>query len=118
MFKEKVIRELQLGAQPLRIGRDPDNEIQLENPAVSRHHAEIYRQGYPYYIEDKKSTNGTFLNGNFLNWKSALNNNDRIQVGKHTLVFVEESKDTGRHKISSHEASETICITPEVSKKT
>ena len=113
MFKDRVIRELQLTERTLRIGRDPDNDVQLDNAAVSRNHAEIYRQGYPYYIEDKDSTNGTFVNGRFLNWKIALNNNDRIQIGKNTLVFVEEAKDIARHRVTSYEASETILITAE-----
>ena len=117
MFKNRVIRELQLTERTLRIGRDPDNDVQLDNAAVSRNHAEIYRQGYPYYIEDKDSTNGTFVNGRFLNWKIALNNNDRIQIGKNTLVFVEEARDTGRQKVTSYEASETISITPEDPRK-
>ena len=113
MFKDKVIREFQLSESSLRIGRDPDNHVQLDNAAVSRHHAEIYRQGYPYYIEDKNSTNGTYVNGRVVNWKIALNNNDRIQIGKNTLVFVEEARDTGRQKVTSCEACETISITPE-----
>jgi len=113
MLKDKVLREIQLGEQELGIGRDPDNAIQLENPAVSRYHAEIYLQGYAWYVEDKRSTNGTYVNGAFLTWKSALNHNDRITVGKHTLVFVEEPKDSGRKIPGSYDSGETLCLSPE-----
>jgi len=113
MLKDKVLREIQLNEQGLGVGRDSDNAIQLENPAVSRHHAEIYRQGYAWYVEDKKSTNGTYLNGAYLTWKSALNHNDRITVGKHTLVFVEEARDTGRRSPVSYDSGETMCLSPE-----
>ena len=58
MFKDQTMREVHVGDRPLRIGRDSSNDIHIDNPAVSRFHAEVYRQGYPYYIEDKKSTKG------------------------------------------------------------
>lgn len=109
-LKGKVLREIQLGEGTTRIGRDPSNEIHLENPAVSRFHAEIYRQGWPFYVEDKKSTNGTYLNGKFLNWKSALNNRDQITIGKHTLVFLEEAKDRGVKGGNGFDVGETICV--------
>jgi len=111
MLKDKVLKEVQVGPQGVKVGREPDNEIQLENPAVSRCHAEIYRQGYPFYIEDKKSTNGTYLNGAFVTWKAALSHNDKITIGKHTLVFIEEAKDNPDKKKVN--ANETLYLSPE-----
>jgi pSer/pThr/pTyr-binding forkhead associated (FHA) protein len=87
MIGDRVLREVHVGKQPIRIGRDPGNDIHLENPAVSRFHAEIYRQDHPFFVEDKNSTNGVFVNGSRVSWKSGLKDNDRITVGKHTLVF-------------------------------
>jgi len=112
LFKNKVIKEVAIGPQGLKIGRDPDNDIQIDNIAVSRHHAEIYRQGYPYYVEDMKSTNGITLNGSVLSWKSGLNNNDKVTIGKHTLVFVEEEKDN-LDKKPQLDVNETLCLSPE-----
>jgi hypothetical protein len=43
------------------IGRDQTNDLQLDNLAVSRFHAKIYKEGWPFYIEDLKTTNGTYL---------------------------------------------------------
>ncbi len=110
-FKGKVLQEILLPEGTTKIGRDPGNPIHLDNPAVSRVHAEIYKQGYPWYIEDLKSTNGTFLNGKQLAWKSALNHNDQITVGKHTLVFIEEAKDRGQKERANYlDADATICV--------
>ena len=47
----------------LGIGRDADCALLLDGPGVSRHHAELYRQGPIYVLRDLGSTNGTWLNG-------------------------------------------------------
>lgn len=93
MFNNGVQKEFKIGKDRLRVGRDADNDIQLENAAVSRHHAEIFRHDYAFFIEDKDSTNGTYLNENAISWKASLNNRDRITIGKHTLVFIEDPGD-------------------------
>jgi pSer/pThr/pTyr-binding forkhead associated (FHA) protein len=113
MLNGKILKEIQLSDRPLSIGRDPGCDIQIDNAAVSRTHAEIYRQGYSFYIEDKKITNGNFLNGKFLNWKSALNHKDRITVGKHALVYTEQ----GKEKVSIDDASQTVFMTQDELKK-
>ena len=93
MIKDRVISEVHVSNKTIRIGRDPSSDIHLDNPAVSRLHAEIYRQAHPFFIEDKNSTNGTFVNGSRITWKNGLNNNDRITIGKHTLVFQHDPMD-------------------------
>jgi transcriptional regulator of acetoin/glycerol metabolism len=45
------------------IGRGEDCELRLESKTVSRHHAEIYRQGPIFAIRDLSSKNGVHLNG-------------------------------------------------------
>ncbi len=96
---DRILREVHIGKAPLGIGRDPSNEIHLDNPAVSRFHARIYRQGHPFFIEDNKSTNGVQVNGSVIKWKCGLKSNDRITVGKHTLVFQEDPSDFADGKI-------------------
>jgi len=112
VFKNKIMQEVKLAKETVRIGRDPDNEIHIENVGVSRFHAEIYRQEYPFYIEDMKSTNGTFVNGSFVNWKVALNDGDRITIGKHDLIFQLEASDYRESK-KKIDFGETVCIRPE-----
>lgn len=111
-FGGRTLQEVAIGPQGVKIGREEDNDIQIDNVAVSRYHAEIYRQGYPYYIEDKGSTNGTNLNGSLISWKAPLNHNDKVTIGKHTLVFVEEAKDRNARK-SPRSSDETLCLSKE-----
>jgi DNA-binding NtrC family response regulator len=47
----------------LSIGRDETAQLRLEGTGVSRHHAELYRQGPLYVLRDLRSTNGTWLGG-------------------------------------------------------
>lgn len=68
------------------IGRTPNNDICIDNLAVSRNHAQIIREGDRFVIEDLDSNNGTFVNGNRIH-RHILNDNDTILVGKHTLHF-------------------------------
>ena len=93
MFRNDTLREVYVGNEPLKVGRDPSNHIHLENPSVSRFHAEIYRQGFPYFVEDKKSTNGIYVNDVLVTWKVGLKDGDRITVGKHTLIFKNDPND-------------------------
>jgi pSer/pThr/pTyr-binding forkhead associated (FHA) protein len=95
-IKGKPLKEVMLRKdETLTIGRDPSNGISLDNPAVSRFHAKIYKHEWPFYVEDLKSTNGTVLNGSKLDWKAALSNNDKITIGKHTLIFNDDPSDYG-----------------------
>src|SRR5512139_3175826 len=48
--------------EPIRIGRQGDCQLQLEDPLCSRHHAEIWFQDGHWYLRDL-SRNGTFVNG-------------------------------------------------------
>lgn len=112
MFGSRTLQEVAIGPQGVKVGRESDNDIQLDNVAVSRYHAEIYRQGFPFYLEDKGSTNGTQLNGSTVSWKTALSDNDKITIGKHTLVFREEAKDNAGKK-SLRNSDETLCLSKE-----
>lgn len=102
-FKNSTVKEVSLTKDGfLTIGRDPENTLHLENPSVSRFHAKVYKQGWPFYLEDLKSTNGTFHNGNRVNWKVALSHNDRITIGKHTLIFMDGKFDYEEEKEIDH----------------
>jgi len=54
---------LPIDKQRVRVGRDPDCEIRLDDPSVSRRHVVLSRVYNEYFIEDQNSTNGTVLNG-------------------------------------------------------
>ncbi len=63
------------------IGRDPTNDIVINDPQASRQHAHIVRQGNLMIIEDMGSTNGTFANGVRLTGPHTLSNGDEIGLG-------------------------------------
>lgn len=91
--KGTVLREFSLNNETTRIGRERINHIRIDNPTVSRFHAEILRRGFCYSIEDKKSSNGTRVNGCPLKLTHALGDKDVIVIGESTLVFVLENSD-------------------------
>ena len=62
-YNNTVLKEIETGEYEISIGRNPDNDIQVDNLAVSGEHAKIIRGMTDYYIEDLSSTNGTFVNG-------------------------------------------------------
>lgn len=68
------------------IGRDMSCHIQLHDPEVSRHHAEIHRNGNIDFLIDIDSSNGVFVNGKRIR-NTTLQNGDRIQIGRTLLLF-------------------------------
>ena len=73
----------------LTIGRAPENDLTLDSPKVSREHAVISFQGGRWFIEDRGSYNGTYVNGQRLTSGAAhpLHHADRIAVGPETILF-------------------------------
>ena len=65
----------------LTLGRDPGNNIVINDPQVSRQHTRIVRQGDLMVVEDMGSTNGTFVNGMRLTEPHTLANSDVIGLG-------------------------------------
>ena len=85
-FDERELQETAVGTHPVSIGRLPDNNIVIDNPAVSGRHARVFREGNHYVVEDLKSTNGTFVNEKPIA-RHTLLEGDILLVGKHSLVF-------------------------------
>src|SRR5881296_409959 len=77
---------VQLGPEPLLIGRDQQNDVVLDDPRVSRKHAEIRLRLGRYTLYDLQSTNGTYVNGRRVAEK-VLDDGDKISVGGLELVF-------------------------------
>jgi len=78
-----------MGGEPATIGRSPQENLYIDNPAVSFHHARVFSQAGVYYVEDLGSLNGTFLNGNRIT-QAPLSYGDVITVGKHTVRFARD----------------------------
>jgi pSer/pThr/pTyr-binding forkhead associated (FHA) protein len=73
------------------IGRLPDNDVRIDNPAVSGHHSLIINILNDSFLEDLNSTNGTYVNGKLIK-KHALQHGDVVTVGHHQLRFVEDDE--------------------------
>jgi pSer/pThr/pTyr-binding forkhead associated (FHA) protein len=88
-FKEQVLKEIPLDKPRLAIGRKPDNDLVIDDPGVSGHHALIFSEEGVFFIEDLGSTNGTFVNDAKIQ-KEKLKISDRVAVGAHVLIYQEE----------------------------
>lgn len=86
-FNGGVVKEYELDKEILSIGRKPDNDIHIDNLAVSGTHARILTILNDSFIEDLGSTNGTYIAGNKIS-KHALQNGENIVIGKHELKYV------------------------------
>lgn len=72
----------------LSLGRKSDNDIIIKDPFVSKAHFNIVEDEEQYFLEDLKSSNGTFLNGEKLMDVVKLSNGDRIRIGNIEFLFV------------------------------
>ena len=76
----------------VKIGRDPGADIHLPSSNVSKRHARIVKREGKHFIVDRKSTNGSFVNGTRVTTPQVLKNGDRLFIGDFILIFeVEEA---------------------------
>jgi len=85
-YQDAVVAVYDIKTDQVTIGRKPDNDIQIDNLAVSGHHAAVRKVLNTYLIEDLKSTNGTFVNEKKID-KYELLDGDQVTIGKHCLVI-------------------------------
>lgn len=82
----KERRRVPLGADPCTIGRDPQNDVVLDDRPVSRRHAEVRLRLGRYTLYDLQSTNGTYVNGRRVA-ELVLSDGDRITICGNDLVL-------------------------------
>ncbi|HEY2383639.1 MAG TPA: FHA domain-containing protein [Terriglobia bacterium] len=99
-FEGAVLKEIP-AKDEITVGRKPDNDVVIDNPAVSSHHCRIKLVGDTFFVEDLNSTNGVFVNAKKI-VKSGLQNNDVIGIAKHALKFLDDKQ----------EESPTVAIPP------
>lgn len=93
-FDGDVVKEYQLDKEVLTIGRKSENDIHLDNLAVSSNHAKVLTILNDSFIEDLGSTNGTFVGDHKVS-KHGLQNGESITIGKHQLKYVNASTANG-----------------------
>lgn len=102
----KVISEFLLLKERTRIGRNPQNDICLNDLAISSKHAEVITADDCFIIKDLHSTNGTLVNGERVS-KHLLRENDVIQLGTFSLTYSCDQ--------NSHDNKDNQAVSPEVS---
>ncbi len=69
------------------VGRDDAADVMIDNPSVSRRHAEIRLTDDGWVVEDLGSSNGTFLKGAKIDGAQSIGLGDEIGFGKFSIVF-------------------------------
>ncbi|MFZ2418932.1 MAG: FHA domain-containing protein [Smithellaceae bacterium] len=118
-YKEAAVKEYILDKELTTIGRKPDNDIVIDNQAVSGHHAAIKVEGDAIWLEDLSSLNGTFVNSQKIS-KTELFNGDVALIGVHTLNVTSDKSRAGDAKsftVRGRSMDETMVIAPDDQKK-
>jgi predicted component of type VI protein secretion system len=99
-------------AAMMTIGRQSDNGLVIDNPAVSSHHACVFRDRDEFVVEDLQSTNGTFVNDSRV-VRQTLHHGDVLVVGRQKLTFDQgASGDTAPSESELHSSTqgETVFV--------
>ena len=112
-FESSTLKEVPLGTRPVTIGRAPDNDIHIDNLAISNYHARVYVEAGSLVVEDLNSLNGSFLNGIRVE-RAMLKDGDVIQIGKHHIL-VDQTHDAaapldGWRKTPAPRVDETMIL--------
>ena len=82
----RTLERYEFDKESVKIGRNEDCEVTIDNLGVSRYHSEIITKDGFYVLRDLKSNNGTFVNGKRIESYN-LNDGDEISIGKFTISF-------------------------------
>ena len=93
----QIMAEYNMAKERYTIGRLPDNDVRIDNPAVSGHHSLIINILNDSFLEDLNSTNGTYVNGKLIK-KHALQHDDLITIGHHQPKFISSSSLEGEEE--------------------
>lgn len=74
-----------LGSQPILIGRAPDSTLVITDDYASGRHARVYSDNGRWFVEDLNSTNGTYLGQQKLNRPQPITVGQPIRIGKTVL---------------------------------
>ncbi len=86
-LEDKVVDEIPIEKEIITIGRRTDNDLCLDNLAISGYHSQISSVLDDCFLEDLDSTNGTFVNSKIVK-KHALKDGDIIDIGNHRIKYV------------------------------
>jgi pSer/pThr/pTyr-binding forkhead associated (FHA) protein len=114
-FNSAVVKEVELVKEVTTFGRKTENDIVIDNPAISGFHGKILIENDQYFVEDLNSTNGTFMNGQRIK-KSLLKNRDQVSIARHVLELITDSSaPTLSEKLSDISSQQITAEEPNVS---
>lgn len=107
VFNKQVVKDYPFTKENMTIGRADENDIVIDNLAVSGYHARIDKAGDTYILTDLQSTNGTFVNDKKI-VSYRLRHKDKVSIGKHLLFFALSKSEQA--KASEGELDETMVL--------
>jgi pSer/pThr/pTyr-binding forkhead associated (FHA) protein len=108
-----VLKDIPLTKERMSIGRKSQNDIQIDNLAISGEHAVIVTILNDSFLEDLGSTNGTLVNGAPVK-RHFLQNGDNIELGKYKLKYLNEAVQQN----TPADFEKTMVLRPDVMRQT
>jgi general secretion pathway protein A len=97
----KIQGEYAIRKKRVNIGRHRNNDLRIDDPLISRQHAQILQQGRTIYLRDLNSTNGTFVNNKRVDI-AALEEGTLIKIGNCYLTFLRKKKEVDEEESSEN----------------
>jgi MoxR-like ATPase len=118
--RDKGVR-FPLESPPVTIGRSDDNRVTLSpKSSASRHHAELTEDDGVWSVRDLGSMNGTWVNGERIEWPRVLRVGDRIKFADNVVVFEEDAGDdpVGERSVASTVKLNSAPPAPDIAEET
>jgi len=90
-INDKTQGEYFIRKKRINIGRHRENDLRIDDPLISRQHAQILQQGRTIYLRDLNSTNGTYVNSKRVDI-AALDEGTVVKIGNAYLTFTRNNK--------------------------
>ncbi len=111
LLGRKTMRVFDLDQTSIVVGRGEDADILIDNPAMSRRHAEFRRESDGWVVQDLGSSNGTFIGEERLEGPRAVQEGTEVAFGKFSIVF---GKAVGRDEAAPAAAAREAVAAPSV----
>ena len=110
LYPQNEFAQIPLERGTVILGRGQDADIRFEDELVSRRHCALSFDGSSVTVEDLGSTNGTFVDGNFVH-KQVLDSDNRLQIGKMVLKVAYKDPSEEAFSREIYEAATTDSLT-------